>query len=81
MTELNGIEVTFKDKSISFNGCNLNRGGYILSEGNVFATAMWSSTKMLCQSDNDDIVQQLFSNSVSYSLGDKSVSFKNQIGE
>lgn len=72
ISELNGIDVSFKNGFVSFKDCNNCRAQYNIGSGNSFAVGLWMSTRIYCQEDNDKYLQTLFRSSGKYELkGDK----------
>lgn len=81
ITAINGIEVTFTEDNLSFHGCNGNFARYE-TEGKNFKVERWANTLIFCPEDNDEFVQQLFSNSQTFGLNENGVlSFYNEAGE
>ena len=75
ISELNGIDVSFKNGSVFFKGCNNCRALYKLGSGNSFSAGSWISTLMYCDNYHDTSLQSLLKNSAKYGLKGNNLTF------
>lgn len=68
ISELDGMDVSFKNGSVFFYGCNNCRAPYKLGSGNSISVGTWITTREHCARDHDRSLQSLFKNSAKYGL-------------